>query len=183
MNFQNVEIDFDQIISSDNYSPSLIEDDTNDINESDHEDHIHQHYIQMFMHDYMNDQRAKKDKEFRQKTRKMFSILSQVMDRVHSDPLIDASNAINIELVPDTNRGRDSDLRTLQNANKLLQSLLEKSRELKRERANLRKDLKVHKKYRQKAKKRLRCVTNSQASTFHKKTSVNSQYLVCSNKI
>lgn len=179
MNLQDVELNLDQIIPPDNSTPSLIE---NDENNCDDDEHIHQKYIEMLTHDYMNSQRAKKDKELRQKSRKMFSVLSNVMHRAHSDPLVNTSGVINIGLEPDTNRGRDSDLRTLQNANKLLESLIKDCRKLKIYRATLKKDLKAHKKSRKKARKKPACVTDPQVSansppSYHKKPSGDSQYL------
>ena len=183
MNLQDVELNLDQIIPPDNSTPSLIE---NDENNCDDDEHIHQKYIEMLTHDYMNSQRAKKDKELRQKSRKMFSVLSNVMHRAHSDPLVNTSGVINIGLEPDTNRGRDSDLRTLQNANKLLESLIKDCRKLKIYRATLKKDLKAHKKSRKKARKKPACVTDPQVSvnsppSYHKKPSGDSQYLVRMN--
>lgn len=179
MNLHGVGLDLDEIIYPDNSSSSLKEND--EIN-CDDDEHIHQNYIQMLIHDYTNSQRAKKDKELRQKSRNMFSVLSNVMHRAHSDPLVNTSGVINIDLEPDTNRGRHSDLRTLQNANKLLESLLKDCRELKIYRATLKKDLKAHKKSRKRAKKSPTCVTDTQVNatlhpSYHMKPSGDSQYL------
>ena len=180
-NIQDVEIDLEQISSfDDNNSPSIIENDS--VNSNDDE-HIHQHYIQMFMQDYMNGKRAKKDKEMRQRTRKMFSVLSNVMQRAQSDPLLNILDGNDDDAIHDTNRCRDSDLRTLQNANKLLLSLLELSRELKSQKTDLRKDLKAQKKSRKKAKKTLTSAIDPQVNviltpSFQKQPCNDSQYLV-----
>ena len=172
-------MNLDSLSSLNDTSPSIIEDDSNNSND---DEHIHQHYIKMFMQDYMNGKRAKKDKELRQRTRKMFSVLSNVMHRAQSDPLLDMLNVINSDALHDTNRCRDSDLRTLQNANKLLHSLLQVSRDLKSQRTTLRKDLKAQKKSRAKTKKPT-YVTDPQVNvilppSFHQQPSGDSQYLV-----
>ena len=104
-----------------------------DINEFDH-DFIQNHYMEMLANDFAKgSDRAKKDRELRSKSRKLFQILSDLLHRVQSEHSIEIVDDSNDEDRPsDTNRCRDSDLRTLRKANKTLIELLEVSRDLKK---------------------------------------------------
>lgn len=75
--------------------------------------------------------RAKRDKSLRCKSRKLFDILSSLLNRVQNELPIEISKDCDGRPC-DTNRCRDSDLRTLRKTNKTLEALIEFSREIKK---------------------------------------------------
>ena len=74
--------------------------------------------------------RAKRDKSLRSKSRKLFDILSSLLNRVQTELPIESLKDYDGRPC-DTNRCRDSDLRTLRKTNKTLEALIEFSREIK----------------------------------------------------
>ena len=76
-------------------------------------------------------ERAKKDQHLRCKSRKLFDILSSLLTRIETELPIEIAQDCDARPY-DTNRCRDSDLRTLRKTNKTLEALIEVSRELKK---------------------------------------------------
>ena len=95
-------------------------------------------------------ERAKKDKSLRCKTRKLFDILSSLLNRIQVELPIEISKDCD-DRPYDTNRCRDSDLRTLRKTNKTLEALIEVSRELKKKK----KEVKAMKKAQDRKKERI----------------------------
>mmetsp|Transcript_9961 Transcript_9961/g.9647 ORF Transcript_9961/g.9647 Transcript_9961/m.9647 type:complete len:235 (-) Transcript_9961:84-788(-) len=99
---------------------------------------IQQHYIQMLANDFVRGKRAKKDRELRMKSRKLFEILSSLLHRIQLDHSISVDDDDTDDERPsDSNRCRDSDLRTLRKANQTLLALIDVSRDLKKKKREL----------------------------------------------
>jgi multidrug efflux pump subunit AcrB len=99
---------------------------------------MQQHYIKMLATDFVRGKRASKDRELRSKSRKLFEILSGLLHRIQVDHSISLSDdGSNDDRPSDSNRCRDSDLRTLRKANQTLLALLDVSRELKKKKMEL----------------------------------------------
>jgi hypothetical protein len=114
--------------------------------EEDEDDHkVQDHYMKLLASDYRRAKRAKQDRDDRASIRRNFEVLSALSHRVQMDHSIDVVDDDDLCRPSDSFRCRDSNLRTLRKATKTLQELMDMSRQLKKERREMKTKLKNQK--------------------------------------